>query len=68
MKEDNIENNDDEIVIEINSNEDIQKSGRRQTRIGNNKKSKKGSNEEKKKRKERKREGRNDKRKEGRKP
>ena len=42
MKEDNIENNDDEIVIEINSNEDIQKSGRRQTRIGNNKKSKKG--------------------------
>jgi len=41
LKEDNIENNDDEIVIEINSNEDVQKSGRKQARIGNNKKGKK---------------------------
>lgn len=41
MKEDNFENNEDEIVIELDSNNIHPKSGRRQARIDNNKNNKK---------------------------
>lgn len=51
MKEDNMENNDDEIVIEINNNEDVPRSGRRQARIGTNKKDKKNKTGKTKKKK-----------------
>lgn len=47
MKEDNFENNEDEIVIELDSNNIHPKSGRRQARIDSNKKENKKKNNKK---------------------